>query len=587
MLIDSVLTFSIFAVAAPAAKPVCDAMAVTRNCEYFKENSSKQMIELPNGSRFKNPLYSPLVSLSGKADSSNFGYYQEATGYGGFSSAQMEEAVHLQAGIMDVLEGTGVSSEFKITFGATAAAMLASPTGQFSVPWPLDQKKAKLSQISGKEILESLKKKIGSQKFAELKNILRDPAAQYAKSIQEVEKKRQESERKNKEWEQQRAEIHRQANEKIQKRKDRVKEIFTWTKEQAINMIRRGRSDQQLNHGERAAVKKIEDITLARFDNPSLIESTSCANGASNAFYSKDNTINICPGILHETDAYLAFVIGHEIGHSVDPCNFQMPKYAIDQTKLRQFSQKRKFDNQSTARLKSLSGYGNGQFHMDPRIVFEPKLADELIREGILTLEKKGELVEDYPFKKEYECLTGPNMFRETTPEDIAYSKSYLKRLMGQAPDQNDIDTVKNYERLLEQYPQCIRTPGHSSQTGEVMSDVFGSVIFEKYISMNPFRNEDEKVGAIPWSHARCSPDAPKFERLDPLTVGLYFPIVAGEHPADGSRISKLTFNLPGTAEAYGCQRKEKACFDRLSLVDRITIQSGSAPKAKSPEGVQ
>ncbi|HEY8270132.1 MAG TPA: hypothetical protein VIG33_04540 [Pseudobdellovibrionaceae bacterium] len=106
------------------------------------------------------------------------------------------------------------------------------------------------------------------------------------------------------------------------------------------------------------------------------------------------------------------------------------------------------------------------------------------------------------------------------------------------------------------------------------MADVVGSVIAEKYIIENPFKNEEEKVAAIRFIDG-CSLNnsvVKRPESLAPKTLETLFSSssFSDSHPENSDRVKKIMLNLPGMAKIYDCQRKAPACFDHLSFSTRM-----------------
>lgn len=95
-----------------STKPACDANAVTRNCDFFRERSDQANIQLPDGGILTNPLYDPARDQTnqnnpsvGNPPSSANVYIQGVFDY--------HKTISNQAEIIDVLDDTDLSTRFK------------------------------------------------------------------------------------------------------------------------------------------------------------------------------------------------------------------------------------------------------------------------------------------------------------------------------------------------------------------------------------------------------------------------------------------------------------------------------------------
>lgn len=286
-------------------------------------------------------------------------------------------------------------------------------------------------------------------------------------------------------------------------------------------------------------------------------------------------------------DSEMLFVLAHEIGHAIGPCQLQMPFYEIDEGKLKNFLND---PNLPPGLKKSLSkkvSSGTQRFSGDLALKLDDlSWVDRLIKKGVFREIQKGSAFAAYPFKKEYQCFTN-NHFNETQEEDLTYTRKKLKQaILQSSEDERQVarKTVKRYLKALDQYPQCMRTFGPASKMEEVMSDMFGALVEEKYLSSHPPTNEAEKIAAI-WNIEDSCIDRKKLPRdsFSPNTVEEVIKMANQDvHPDNSPRVDKIILSLPGMAKLFDCQPKV-TCFDHLSLL-KNTNQTGAAAENLDPQ---
>lgn len=179
----------------------------------------------------------------------------------------------------------------------------------------------------------------------------------------------------------------------------------------------------------------------------------------------------------------------------------------------------------------------------------------------------------DYPFKREYECMTKNHGFRENTRSDAKITAAYMKRYAkGQDKDAAALKEGKsNYLRALRKYPQCLRSLAHASEMPEVMSDMLGTIVAEKFLTENPPQSDLDRVGYLPMSVNSCAQGKvagiPKNLKVPPqMFATSAFKALQDSHASDRIRIEKIYLNLPGIASVFGCRRRLPKCFDHLSI---------------------
>ena len=80
-------------------------------------------------------------------------------------------------------------------------------------------------------------------------------------------------------------------------------------------------NDPSLDPSTKAMITRLRTVKIVRVD-----EGFPCEDVAVNAFYlALHHTVIICSGLSKAPDSMLAFILGHEVGHSVDSCNLSLP----------------------------------------------------------------------------------------------------------------------------------------------------------------------------------------------------------------------------------------------------------------------
>lgn len=99
------------------------------------------------------------------------------------------------------------------------------------------------------------------------------------------------------------------------KKKNRVKELFLYAREQVIATIRRGKRDSEITNEEKILITKVMSLELTDPDSAEVASSPFCSGGVANAFYIPSmHTLNICPGQVMKSDADTINAMAHEIG---------------------------------------------------------------------------------------------------------------------------------------------------------------------------------------------------------------------------------------------------------------------------------
>lgn len=594
------LFFSIASVSA-AEKPVCDERAVTRNCKFFEERKDQPMIQLSDGARIRNPMYVP------RSGSENpYGNFNESGGEGGnaygttFSAADYEKAIENQAVLMDLLDKGRFSNRFKMTIVPNIVGLVLNPEQMISVPWPANDKKAKLQKVSGTQILKYLKDEMSPSQFESFMKeveVQKEPVEKYMLAMQAREQRNLQA------IQQAHAEAQLES-QRLSKRQDRIREIFAYAKENLISVLKKGLRDDQLSKEQKAAIRKIETIKLRDLNDPKLATEPTCATSfQGNAFYNPaGHSISLCLGINTLSYPDILAIVAHELAHSIDPCLSQFSLLAIDEASLEKAISQKKISEAEVRLFRNYFEPGVKLVNYDSMLfISDQKFDDKLKKLGILKEEIRGVPSSDHIFKNENKCLMDANGFRQNESEDILYLQNVFNFSIKHADSAEERRLQKKianrYIEALKKHPQCLATMRGESQAGEVFSDSVASLVLEKYLIDHPPKNEAEKVLSVyTWINLSCNGDVPggaqkgiPSDAITPTTVsnGLMSSLFRDSHPRREERLRKIFLNLPGMAELFNCKRTAVPCFDHLSFYNRTSKSKKSEIKGLWEKGVQ
>lgn len=587
-----------------AADQACSAKSVTRNCEFFREHESEAEITLPDGTSYKNPLYNGTQAGSntygnGPYGSGGYGQGGGAYGSGGYgmgspgsggvygSTMSVEDMQKLQeqfladqSKVLEILDGSSLPMRSRLFLSTSGIFLVGQNMYPVSAPLPLASKDGKFKQVSQAEVIEDLKKSLSPEKYNQLFTMWSQKSSQMFAAM----------ENQRQEYAKAMAKLQEEANQKNLKNKNRekrVRELFEFSKEQVISAIKNGVDTSKLSPVKKKMIEKIEKIQMTDMNDPKLASQPMCLSG--NAFYSPEsNTMNLCPIWMYKPDADLVAILAHEIGHSVDPCHFQMESYDIDRWKFEEFmasGNMNTFDAQSIRSL--ISAESTTLNYSLDFFVSDPELPSRLIKSGALKVRQDFTAFKDYPFAKEFACQTGGNGFKPLTAKDHTVTLNYMKGMLASAKQPELVKrSLAQFKKVSERYPQCLGSVTHDSQMGEVMADSFGAYALEAYVRDNPLKTEAERIGALPESHRQCQADSTKETSIGkyvpPLALLAMIPRSRDAHPQDQQRLEKIKLSRPALASLYGCKPSGKNCFMGLPAKTQ-----GAGGKATQEEGIQ
>ncbi len=530
--------------AALASQPICGKDQIKAACDELKEGN-KEFLTLSNGMKWKNPLYVPPAS-NAQFDPT-------------FIDKQIEFQVELQNILSKISQKVPLSDRFRMAFNQVLPMLtsldvevgVGMPTGMGGndmgfgmtlprLPLPMGDENGKFQNITHEQLKEILSK-LPEESIDELRELAKRHGPQFngggfgygntANGPNEL------------------TPIQRV----VAHNKTRMTSLFEQTKSILLAKIKKGRALEALTPEEKSVVSRIEKITLNHGDSEDVINSEQCSNYHLNAFYRKrSHSINICPAYYAAPDTQIIKVLGHEIGHSLDPC--------ISSMKLRSFS--------------------SNHPAMMPQ---KNHIADPIARQL-------------HPFNGVERCLVSNVGIREPNIEDAKISAQLLARYEQLENNLSDemraIVEKTTYENSLQDM-RCDGTFIFNTEVNEAMSDVYGNIALNEYLKSHPLKNRADRLAVLIKDQNICDMDEPQDDepiRYNSLTEKLIGRAakLKNQHPHRLLRVERLTLQLPEVASKLSCRRNSKyICYDEYLVGTENSNRSRENKGRTSSEGRQ
>ncbi|MCB0365228.1 MAG: hypothetical protein KDD68_07555 [Bdellovibrionales bacterium] len=356
----------------------------------------------------------------------------------------------------------------------------------------------------------------------------------------------------------------------------RARNLVVEAKATIENALLAGRREQELSTEERGQltrIRKIEAKFPSRFDGE-------CQGEVGNAYYSSiDNTINICPQFMNYPSSSLITVIGHELGHAVDPCISQFAFWEIDEKMASTFDinnppEEAQKSEERLLIFSAVVGLSQISKVKETSLPFEmmsssPEDLRYLQDIGLLRLKAPGVPFTHYPLRDVYKCLTRPEGggFREVTKEDLERMAEevtqYRAEILGKGyrAKRDQMRIVEAFSR----YPQCTG-PAKSSQMGEAISDWLGAEVLGAHLKGKKLKTNQERLAGIGVFAAALCEDRKIVSR--PLATDMDVMSAAaadwashrGQHPPSARRINEVILRHPDVRESMGCGPGDPNC---------------------------
>lgn len=345
---------------------------------------------------------------------------------------------------------------------------------------------------------------------------------------------------------------------------EKLGQLNDFAKQKIIELIAQGKPREQWTTDQKNMVKRVETVQIKNasdeitgdFLDPSSIRG---------AYYPQLHTIRVPSELVKSPSTYL-MVIAHEIAHSIDPCNVQLPLFSVDRKTLSQ--------NLSKTRALTDPDYLSGVIELRNRTrltqYFSIRPEEPLWNHKKNFLERKmisqeteplsngstTDRFENYPFAKIYQCLgasDGANFVTDAinplrTDSVTQQRAKEIHRLERTSSPRAFIESLftgrarkKEIENDIQSHPDCGTYGSTKSQAGEALSDWVSSKVLGAYQQELASESLAKKVeGIFYFSYLACN------------TVELN--ASKQVHPPTAHRIDRIFLSEPRVAAALGCE---------------------------------
>lgn len=282
------------------------------------------------------------------------------------------------------------------------------------------------------------------------------------------------------------------------KNEEKIEKAFGIAKQAILNFILKGRAEKDLKGVDKILYEKIDKITR--------IKDFHCKPHESNAYnHPSINAVEICEGFRDKPIASLVYALGHEIGHSIDPCYFN-------------------FDSVT-------------QKSIDIKL-------------------------NQHPAYQSIVCFSEVGGFNKSSRTEII---GYVTKL-HQAYPFLDPNLVAAYRYFLLEKEECNGYGGPSNHLGEVISDVYGSVALSEYARKFPPKSDFEKLSflGITIENSNLCEDL-EIQSVKSISEMIEFskkngPLLNISHPDTLRRMQNIILQNPAVGRMLGCEPIENSC---------------------------
>lgn len=253
------------------------------------------------------------------------------------------------------------------------------------------------------------------------------------------------------------------------KQLEKMNGVFAKAKKRILRIIESKR-DKKNSSDIDNLIERISSLKVLKAE----VKSAGGSCDGPNAFYSNSNhSIEVCPDFLELPEASLLEVLGHELGHSVDPC-------------ISQFDLVKEGPSSYTAVLDLFENADESK-----------KKSRSVSRNGILS--------NSYPFAKTVACLSSPDAGRVRAVTSQLVNgvqrrvRSYIEsqKKLGVREEAESVRNAKQFSKEIKQRPGLIAcssrfTTDRAAQVTESFSDWIASEIINAEIMEAPANKKKE-----------------------------------------------------------------------------------------------
>ena len=553
-----------------AGPPPC-ADLPARVCQFYHDHRGERFIDGGNGTFTPNPMFEKPAA----GDPT-----ETATSLGETSFA--DEAV--VADLMDIVDLPTLSTRAKLSLSMNAQELFSEGSEAVTLPWPLDAARPQVKVFNQAEAFTALRGALGSQRFDKFRALV---TKTQNKISLENQKRKVESEGVAARLTRERYTMAFAAPEKVAKRQDEVRVLFREAKASVIAAVTNNRPRAQLNPEQLNLLTRLEVLEPRFLSVAEAAEQPTCQNFGRNAFHDREaHDVKICPAMLWEPDAPLIFVLGHEVGHPIDPCAVENDFARWNGPALGDLEKSKALVPVKVAKVATMIGSGNPYMSpTDVQYLDEPNTKKALLDAGVLKIlaPRLDALPEIY--RDAYACVAARYGYRTPSAQQREQISRETHQNMGDFGGLDPTSVAEGDQRLrkyMDTYRDCALMDGRArTQMNEAIADVTGAVAQEKYLRDHPPSSERDRVVSLYHGGAACDQSrAYKPDDLSPAELIIYqrqhAEAVDDDHAPSIKRLM-MEADLPGTAAAVGCVRSESGCFDHLSLIKSGAATSGAA----------
>lgn len=573
---------------AQSKAPTCQANNLYQQaCQFFTANKNTAKFELPDGTWFENPLVNSATtrpySLKPVEVVSTTEYDKDV-----IENLDMQIEMELQLNDLSksnkkmkalpeksrryLLSPETISKLFPEGLGGAGALPVVY------LPWPINDPNASTKALDKNEI-ESIKAFYSSEQMMAI-NIF------YQKRAQKAAKKTSESLL---------SDDSLSLSGVTDKRRRRLDALVSDAKAKLIHFLKQGKNESQLSEEQKTLIKKIDTIKYNPGNDPMVQYSQDCIKGP-NAFYlPSEHSINICDSVANLPDSQLIFIIGHELGHAIDPCSSASALYSVDKEKMPSFAENNSelIKSKEGLNFNALFGFTGSNSSYSSSAVdisFRDKsIIQKAESAGLISLVKPGMDAKNYPFEKTRQCLIEKMNFVTVTKEDINLAKKNAESLFARNEKSMSDQDKQRIESALNKSSQCIGLGSADKQpeTNEALSDVFGAAVLSQYLAEKPASSEKEKIAAISFFTANaCTSESAIEKTSDAELLAVISAAKSIKHPFNIRRVNRIVSQFPGISESLGCNSADNVCLKALK-VSPASNSSTESSSSKESGGIK
>jgi hypothetical protein len=545
----------------------CTFAQVTKNCALFEPSKAK--LTMPDGTFI--PNFTAITKMKN-------GDPQQRIDV---SNKQQMKEVKLKLEAEKILARSPerkLSDESKTFFANSLDELgniLLEKKKQVEIIWPLSGKgEFKVKPL--RQVKSALLSRLSQSQVKELKSIV--------KKVEQMGKER-ESDLAS-EGNQELKALFQEMKNITPRRKDQVEKIVGYVRAKIVEQVKAGRPDDQLSPEQTAQITKINAITMTSPEQAG--KSSLCSGFMPQAFYNSfENSINICPTFYNYPDSTLVAVVGHEMGHSVDPCNSQFGLYSIDRDRLDQNLKSAvvKKDPTKLFALQYVKNLSASNQNLKQTAASFTELNERslgfLENSGVLTKRTEGASPANYTFKDVYQCLNSPagGNFRAQKPSEI---EALADRVVSNRAKERgpNYDAIADKHAIMEAFlknPECV--PDRSaSQMGEAFADWMGGQVLGEYLKDKKLESDLEKLAPFAFfSSLVCQGLAERKAKQSKVEESSIKEIADAAvddfgnpfdpHPDSSQRLDDIFLRNTNVRAALGCSpdKAHRACFQHTA----------------------